>query len=122
VTAPGSAPDRLFVPLAGGPFDWFAGGSKVWELRKAVRQYTTKHVRVGRRVELRRGYSGGRSLWGTIVEVVEAESAEVFFCAVAYSAVLPLATDKAAAVAAARDYVGEGVAVIAFRVELDPAP
>src|SRR5258708_2524794 len=71
--------DRLFVPLADQPFAWFRSGHKKWELRRFGRQYTLKHVRVGRRVELRRGYRGPDVLWGEILDVVEANGVDDFF-------------------------------------------
>lgn len=81
---------RLFVPLSSGPYEWFCSGRKTWELRKLRRQFTPKHVRLGRRVELRRGYSSKRdALWGTIVEVVQAEGLDEFFSKVPFRQVIP---------------------------------
>lgn len=94
--------DRLFVPLASEPFDWFSSGKKRWELRKLGRQYTAKHVRIGRCVELRRGYSSKDTLWGEIVGVVQADNVEDFFSKVPFYEVIPTATSLVEAIAKAR--------------------
>ena len=58
-------PDRLFVPLNATAFDWWRSGKKRWEVRRDAPRWSCRHVFPGRRVELRRGYSGP-SLWGTV--------------------------------------------------------
>jgi ASC-1-like (ASCH) protein len=95
-----SAPkvDRLFVPLADQPFAWFRSGKKKWELRRLGRQYTPKHVRVGRRVELRRGYKGPDVLWGEILEVILANGLEDFLSKVCFKKVVPVAESREDAV------------------------
>lgn len=86
--------DRLFVPLANEAFEWFSSGLKKWELRRVGRQYTPKHVRVGRRVELRRGYRGRDVLWGEIADVVQADNIHAFFDRVPYQEVVPTAKSR----------------------------
>src|SRR5262245_24971523 len=86
--------DRLFVPLAKQPFAWFRSGQKKWELRRFGRQYTRKHVRVGRLVELRRGYKGPDALWGEILDVVEANSVDDFYNKVHFKEVIPVANSR----------------------------
>ncbi len=114
-------PQRLFVPLASEPFDWFADGSKRWELRRYGRQYTEKHLRVGRRVELRRGYGHGRSLWGVITRVHRAPSLEDFLRTVDYREVLPTAESMDAARQRASEILRTSGtdAVIGFEIRLD---
>jgi hypothetical protein len=90
--------DRLFVPLADQPFAWFRSGRKKWELRRFGRQYTPKHVRIGRRVELRRGYKGPDVLWGEILDVVEANGVDDFFSKVYFKDVIPVADTREQAV------------------------
>lgn len=113
--------DRLFVPLADGPFRWFASGEKSWELRRLGRQYTPKHLAPGRRVELRRGYSNTTSvLWGRISDVREAPGIEAFFELVDYRKVVPTAKSRAEAVQMATDILGaKDDRVIGFAVDLD---
>lgn len=119
---PSPLPDRLFVPLASAPFDWFRSGRKKWELRRLGRQYTTSHVRPGRTVELRRGYSDpSASLWGRISEVKEAASIEDFFLLVPWRTVLPESGCLEDAIADARRILNvgeEGSPVLGFRIEL----
>jgi hypothetical protein len=114
---------RLFVPLSQEPFQWFSTGRKNWELRRHGRQFTERHVRVGRRVELRRGYSDPRaSLWGTIDEVVIAGSIEIFFDLVPFRMVIPSAKTSGEAVATAAGILGltpDAGRVIGFRIDLD---
>jgi hypothetical protein len=86
------------VPLADQPFAWFRSGKKKWELRRLGRQYTQRHVRVGRRVELRRGYRGPDVLWGEILAVIEANGIEDFFEKVDFKDVVPVADSREDAV------------------------
>jgi hypothetical protein len=95
--------DRLFVPLADEPFGWFRSGKKKWELRRFGRQYTRKHVRVGRRVELRRGYKGPDAIWGEVLEVMEASGVVDFFNKVDFKEVIPVAESREHAIRIATD-------------------
>ena len=61
--------DRLFVPLNGPWYDLFASGRKKWEIRGLGSRFNKQTVRVGRDVELRRGYAKEGAIWGKIVEV-----------------------------------------------------
>jgi hypothetical protein len=88
----------LFVPLANQPFAWFRSGRKRWELRRFGRQYTLEHVRVGRRVELRRGYRGPDALWGEILDIMLANGLEDFFSKVYFKEVVPIAESREDAV------------------------
>lgn len=118
-----SSMDRVFVPLAEGPYSWFADGLKTWELRRLRGAWSRRTVREGRRVELRRGYRDrSSSLWGTIREVQTAPSIEAFFDAVPYGRVIPLALSGSNAVEQSAAILGidpDTVEVIGFRVELD---
>lgn len=58
--------DRLFVPLHSEHFYAFGYRGKTWELRGVNDQFNDDTVRVGRPVELRRGYNTPDSLWGEI--------------------------------------------------------
>jgi hypothetical protein len=103
--------DRLFVPLAAEPFAWFVSGEKKWELRKYGRQYTEKHVRAGRKVELRLGYSNpDRALWGVIISVERASTVEEFFDRVPYNQVIPIASSQS-----------EAIALVNLILNLDPS-
>lgn len=118
--------DRLFVPLASGPFDWFAAGSKRWELRRYGRQYTDRSVVPGRRVELRRGYrDADRALWGTVTTVARAKGLDEFFRKVPFQQVIPIATSQSEAIQIAGEILSildEPFAeVLGFYVELDPS-
>lgn len=117
-------PDRLFVPLATEPYHWFLSGAKRWELRRKGRQYTGRHVRIGRRVELRRGYSSAKdALWGVIDDIAEAESIRAFFKRVPFSEVIPFALSEEEAASMAASILGidpdASQGVIGFRVSLD---
>ena len=120
---PSSGPDRLFVPLAAEPFRWFHSGKKVWELRKLGRQFTPAHVRLGREVELRRGYSdSGSAIWGEIVDVLEAASLTEFFQIVSWRTVLPESESLDEAIEQASRILNiediEDTPVLGFRIEL----
>lgn len=122
--AKGNGRDRLFVPLSSEPYAWFESGTKTWELRKAERQFTEKHLRPGRDVELRRGYSDPRnSLWGRISDVKRAKSVEQFFQSVPYRQVIPKAENRSEAISIAKRILNieqsTNKDVIGFRVDLD---
>ena len=61
--------DRLFVPLNKHWYDLFANGKKKWEIRGVGPLFNPGTVRVGKDVELRRGYAKEGAIWGKIVEV-----------------------------------------------------
>jgi hypothetical protein len=61
--------DRLFVPLNKHWYDLFLEGKKKWEIRGLSNRFNRQTVRVGRDVELRRGYAKEGAVWGKIVEV-----------------------------------------------------
>jgi hypothetical protein len=110
--------DRLFVPLASEPFYWFLGGRKRWELRRLGRQYTPRHVKVGRPVELRRGYSSKQALWGRITNVVQADDLCEFFQKVPYQQVIPVAQslDEAIGIANSILDLKENTRVLGFEI------
>ena len=117
-------PTRLFVPLASDPFEWFLSGAKQWEVRAHKRQYTTRHVYPGRRVELRRGYSDpNASIWGCVAEVIIAKSIRRVFDQIEYEHVIPIATNKDEAISMVSHILNVGPDelsdVMAFRVERD---
>ena len=118
-----NGPDRVFVPLSAEPYSWFDSGKKTWELRKAERQFTETHLRPGRDVELRRGYSdAGTALWGRIIDVVRAKSVEEFFRLVPHSVVIPTAASEEEAVETAKKILklenGSSKDVIGFEIRL----
>ena len=61
--------DRLFVPLKKHWYNLFLEGKKKWEIRGLSNRLNRQTVRVGRDVELRRGYAKEGAIWGKIVEV-----------------------------------------------------
>lgn len=111
---------RLFVPLKLGPYEAFVRGTKTWELRLCRRQWTDRHIWPTRRVELRCGYSIGRSLWGRISEVRQASRLSRIFDVVDFREIVPAASNKSEAAELAARVLGATKApVIAFRIEID---
>lgn len=114
---------RLFVPLSNGPYSWFQSGMKKWELRKYGRQYTEKHVYVGRAVELRRGYSNPMdALWGEIEMVEFSNNLISFFDVIDFALVIPTATSKQEALSLAASILNIQVdqprKLIGFKVKI----
>lgn len=109
---------RLFVPLSAEPFDWFDSGSKHWEVRHDRGTFQLSRLTSGRRVELRRGYTGD-SLWGTLTETAQAANAVELFALVCYEAVVPIARSQAEAIAFVEALLGDNQKLVAFHVELD---
>lgn len=95
--------DRLFVPLNSGHWYAFEAGSKTVELRGVNDQFNRDTIRVGRPVELRRGYSTSDSLWGIIESREFYESVE---SVESHDAILPGAT-REEFLRSARDLLGD---------------
>lgn len=115
--------DRLFVPLSSNPYDWFEGGKKEWELRKYGRQYNELHVRVGRLVELSKGYSSKNRLWGLITDIIRGKNLEEIFAQVHYTKILPEAISKENAIEIATTILRispeKNQDLIAFKINFD---
>jgi hypothetical protein len=62
--------DRLFVPLNKHWYDLVLEGKKKWEIRGLGNRFNRQTVRIGRDVELRRGYAKEGAIWGKIVDVL----------------------------------------------------
>jgi hypothetical protein len=56
--------DRLFVPLNKEWYNLFLAGKKKWEIRGYSSRFNEKTVKVGRDVELRKGYMKEGAIWG----------------------------------------------------------
>lgn len=106
--------DRLFVPLNTGPFEDFKHNGKTFELRSYGRQYTEKHVYTGRRVEVRKGYSG-ESLWGVIGKV-EIGGLEEILTKINYKKITPQAKTAEEAKNSINKVLGFKEKYIAFEV------
>jgi len=66
--------DRLFVPLNKYWYNLFAEGKKKWEIRGLNNRFNLNTVKVGREVELRKGYRTNGALWGKIERVFVTDS------------------------------------------------
>lgn len=73
----GKEKDRLFTPLSSEPYEDFKSRGKLVEVRKVSPNFNRKTVYVGRRVELRKGYSG-ESINGVITHVLEGTLKDIF--------------------------------------------
>jgi hypothetical protein len=109
---------QVFVPLSREAFDWFSSRGKRFELRRVRAQFSERFVRRGRRVQLRRGYSGS-ALLGTIGKVVTAPSLAGIFAEISYELIIPNAQSESDALATASRYVGLDGPFIAFEVLLE---
>ena len=109
---------RLFVPLSAEPFEWFASRNKQWEVRRNKGAFRADHLIEGRRVELRRGYTGA-SLWGTLTDAILASNAADLFMEISYKVTVPTAPSQSDAIAFVEKLLGTGAKLVAFRVDLD---
>lgn len=119
-----AAVDRLFVPLARGPFEDFRDHRKVAELRAYGRNFTGKHVFEGRDVELRLGYSLRKDvpqtdwqLWGKIGRVVSGSLDDIFEI-FGFRGICPRLEDEAQAEEAIEGMLGKPAKFIGFEVKL----
>lgn len=110
-----SSGDRLFVPLKTEHYRNFEQGDKRWELRGVNDQYNCETVRLGRTVELRRGYSTGDSLWG---EITARDTFRDLHSVEYYQQITP-GKSKAEFLQSAEELLGQYEEYIAFRVALD---
>lgn len=117
---------RLFVPLSREPYEWFSSGQKEWEIRKQRGAFSDGQVFMGRPVELRLGYrDASSSFWGTVIDVIKAESlAEIFEC-VPFEKAIPSANDLDSALSIASKILGVSAnqrieaGIVAFKAQLD---
>lgn len=107
--------NRLFVPLNSEAFSWFKQG-KTWEVRKMKGQYNLKNIKVGRKVELRRGYNSKDSIWGFITEVRVFENAKELMKLIDYKKILPTAKSFQEAEFLLENFVSTNDKIIAFRI------
>lgn len=98
--------NRLLVPLASEPFDWFASHRKRWELRRACGAYRPDRLACGRAVELRLGYSTPNKLDASIGGVVTADTISDVLDRVPWALVIPSATSREEAVDRATSILG----------------
>lgn len=111
----------LFLPVSTQPYRAWESGNKQVELRNNGGAYTFKHVRVGRRVLIRRGYSSPDELWGTIISRAVYHDWDMLFFNNRWDTIAPWAKDRAEASWVLKEYVSISKfdGVIAFGIELD---
>ncbi len=108
--------NRLFVPLNSEAFSWFKLG-KTWEVRTMKGQYNLTNIKVGRKVELRRGYNSNDSLWGTISEVKVFENAQDLLKLIDYKKILPTVGSFQEAEFLIEKFVSTNDKIIAFKIK-----
>lgn len=117
---------RVFVPLAKEPYNWFAQGSKEWELRRYGRQYTEKNIKKGNLVELRCGYSNpARAIWGVIEEIKVFDSIDNVFRYIDYKKIISSANNIENAIELCNKILnleGSDDKLIAFKIRIIESP
>lgn len=108
--------NRLFVPLNTEAFNWFKEGKK-WEVRKKRGQYNPRNVFKGKKVELRKGYTG-ESIWGKILDVDTFENADRLFEKINFKEVFPDSGSLSSAKKLIQNYVDSNE-IIAFKIQRD---
>jgi ASC-1-like (ASCH) protein len=107
--------DRLFVPLITEHWEAFNAGTKLWEVRNAVHNFSPKRVRLNRAAELSKGYSKGNRDWRKIVEVEVFDTVEALLSQIPYGHILPNASSQQQAHQVIIDLLGTEHKKIAFR-------
>lgn len=110
--------DRLFVPLMTEHWNAFQAGTKLWEVRNAVHNFSPKHVRLNRAAELSKGYSKGNREWRKILEVEIFDTVEALLAKIPYHHILPNASSQQQAHTVITDLLGTKHKKIAFRLTL----
>lgn len=66
--------NRLFLPLNTSWYNLFKSGKKKWEARGISGRFNERSVRIGRMVELRKGYAKEGAIWGVITDFLITDS------------------------------------------------
>lgn len=106
----------LFVPLTKEAFDDFLWG-KLWEVRRAKRQWNKKQLFHGRRVVVSCGYSGPR-LFGKIEMVLFGSLKHIFKKAI-FKEIEPRAKSRKAAIKMEVETLGPAKEYAAFKISLE---
>jgi hypothetical protein len=106
--------DRVFIPLTKASFEDFKIG-KIYEVRRAERQWSKKNLRTGRHATVSCGYSGAR-IEGTIGHVVTGSLRNILRY-IPLHEVEPRAKNKHQAFCMNLETLGEAPCYIAFEIK-----
>lgn len=107
--------DRLFTPLESRHYFAFDDGGKTWELRGVNNLFHLESVKLGRSVELRRGYSTDDSIWGIITGIRKFRSVDAIVADFPIEKIRPGTTEEEFRDSVA-DLLGKYETFIAFEV------
>lgn len=108
--------DRLFVSLKSIVFDWYCYNGKKYELRAEKGNFSRKFVYTGRKVEIRRGYSGNGNGMGRIGKVYTGSCLKKLLNNVPIKQVLPTVKNYEQARKLIRKFIGKPSNYILFEI------
>ena len=109
--------ERIFAPLKTEHYENFRDGSKTWELRGATGAFAPEKLRIGKPVELRKGYNGP-SLWGKVAGVKTFDSIEEIPEEIDHRKITT-GKSRGEFVESARELLGKYDSFVAFRVDTE---
>lgn len=103
------------MPLLTEHWNAFNDGTKSWEVRNAVGNFSPKHVRLDRKAELRRGYNTSDVIWSVIHDVAVFDTVEDVLMQIPFDHILPNAGSKREATETIKKLLGTEHKKIAFQ-------
>lgn len=109
---------RLFLPLNQMWYELFANGQKEWEIRGINDNFNQKTVKLGRTVEIRKGYQSN-PLWGIIKDKIVVDSMEKIPKTIYDKTVPPSVQEKPEIIDFIMKYKDKYKEFILFKIEIE---
>jgi hypothetical protein len=109
---------RLFLPLNQIWYELFANGQKEWEIRGISDNFNQKTVKLGRTVEIRKGYQSN-PLWGIIKDKLVVDSMEEIPKTIYDKIVPPSVQENPEVVDFIKNYKGKYKEFILFKIQIE---
>ncbi len=109
---------RLFLPLNHIWYELFANGQKEWEIRGISDNFNQKTVKLGRTVEIRKGYQSS-PLWGIIKDKLIVDSMEEIPKTIYDKVVPPSVQEKPEVIDFIMKYKDKYKGFILFKIQIE---
>lgn len=109
---------RLFLPLNQIWYELFANGQKEWEIRGISDNFNQKTVKLGRTVEIRKGYQSN-PLWGIIKDKLVVDSMEEIPKTIYDKTVPPSVQENSEVIGFIENYKEKYKKFILFRIQIE---
>lgn len=109
---------RLFLPLNQIWYELFANGQKEWEIRGISDNFNQKTVKLGRTVEIRKGYQSN-PLWGIIKDKLVVDSMEEIPKTIYDKTVPPSVRENSEVIGFIENYKDKYKKFILFKIQIE---